>query len=93
MASKAPVTSTSQGWLVDRLRRLGREATVCLLAGLIAGALVGGIGGRLAMRVSAAAGGDEIAGRITEAEATVGDITNITSVAHPKRFVLLKICL
>jgi hypothetical protein len=45
------------------------------IAGALAGLLVGGIGGRIVMRLSAIAGGPEVAGAITENGATVGEIT------------------
>jgi hypothetical protein len=55
----------------DALRSL---ATV-LGAGLIAGLLVVGLGGRLVMRILAATSGDGAQGLLTEAEETVGEIT------------------
>jgi len=45
------------------------------LAGGIAGFAVGGVGGRVAMRIAALAAGEPGRGRITEAGATVGRIT------------------
>lgn len=44
-------------------------------AGLVAGFLVPGLGGRLFMRLMAATSGDAAQGRLTEAEEIVGDIT------------------
>ena len=46
-----------------------------LLAGGIAGLLVGGLGSRIVMRISALAAPDRAQGSITEAGATVGRIT------------------
>lgn len=51
------------------------SVTVAVGAGAAAGLLVGGPGGRLAMRLLAAAAGDGAQGRITEAEEVVGEIT------------------
>jgi hypothetical protein len=52
-----------------------RSVAGVLTAGLVAGALVAGLGGRLLMRVLAATSGDDAQGRLTEAEETVGEIT------------------
>lgn len=49
--------------------------TVAAVAGLTAGLLVAGAGGRLAMRLLAATAGDAAQGRITEAEEVVGRVT------------------
>lgn len=57
------------------LTRLGRSVTVAVLAGGIAGVLVGGLGGRLAMRISAIAAGPSAQGMLTENGNMVGDIT------------------
>jgi hypothetical protein len=48
---------------------------VALAAGLSAGALIGGPGGRLAMRLLAATAGDAAQGHLTEADEVVGRIT------------------
>ena len=63
------------GWELDRLRHLGRGVLLGLAAGLTTGILVGGFGSRIAMRISAVLGGEEIAGLITENGNVVGDIT------------------
>jgi hypothetical protein len=55
--------------------KAGRGICVGLLAGIPAGILVGGIGSRIAMRISALVGGEEIAGRLTENGNSVGEIT------------------
>ena len=55
-------------------------ATV-LAAGLAAGLLVVGLGGRLVMRILAATSGDRAQGRLTEADEVVGEITFGGSVA------------
>ena len=55
--------------------KAGRAICVGLLAGIPAGVLVGGIGSRIAMRISALAGGEGIAGRLTENGNVVGEMT------------------
>ena len=52
-----------------------RHITIGGLSGLTAGVLVGGIGGRLFMRIAGAAAGERAAGAQTEAGFTVGEIT------------------
>jgi hypothetical protein len=64
-------TTTAGGAALAALRSLG----TCLLAGIIAGPLVAGLGGRLVMRVLAATSGDAAQGRTTDAEEVVGEIT------------------
>ncbi len=56
---------------------LARHVTVGGFAGLAAGFLVGGVGGRVFMRIAGAASGTRGAGRITEAGFTVGEVTPI----------------
>jgi len=48
---------------------------VVLATGLLCGPLVMGLGGRLAMRLLGATGGDAAQGRLTEADEVVGEIT------------------
>ncbi len=62
-------------WAFPQLLRLGRLTGIGLLSGVIAGLLAGGVGSRIAMRISAVAGGDSISGLVTENGNTVGDIT------------------
>jgi hypothetical protein len=52
-----------------------REVGACSLAGMLVGAFVGGVGGRLAMRISAIAAGPSLQGVTTEAGFPVGEIT------------------
>lgn len=54
---------------------LGRAITIAGLAALIAGLTVGGIGSRLAMRLVMVLGDPADIGRLTEAQARVGDIS------------------
>ena len=54
---------------------LARNITVGVLAGFLAGIVTGGLGSRLAMRISALAAGGAMQGVLTEAEAPVGEIT------------------
>jgi hypothetical protein len=58
-----------------RLAGVLRPVVHAGIAGAVAGLLVGGIGGRIVMRLSATAGGPEVVGAITENGATVGEIT------------------
>jgi hypothetical protein len=57
------------------LLRLVRLVAIGLLAGAVAGFLAGGVGSRLAMRAVTLLAGDEHRGRLTEAQARVGEIT------------------
>ncbi|HTH07231.1 MAG TPA: hypothetical protein VMS14_10610 [Ilumatobacteraceae bacterium] len=52
-----------------------RVLAASLSAGVVAGALVPGLGGRLLMRVLGATSGNGAQGRLTEAEEVVGEIT------------------
>jgi hypothetical protein len=52
-----------------------RSVATVLAAGLVAGFLVVGLGGRLVMRVLGATSGDRAQGRLTEADEVVGEIT------------------
>ncbi len=54
---------------------LARHISVAGLAGLVTGLLVGGVGGRLFMRIAGAAASDAAQGATTEAGFTVGQIT------------------
>jgi hypothetical protein len=55
--------------------RLLRAGTVGMLGGMAAGALVGGFGGRLMMRILAATSGDSAQGLLTDADERVGKIS------------------
>ncbi|HEY5578151.1 MAG TPA: hypothetical protein VIL12_00510 [Acidimicrobiia bacterium] len=55
--------------------RLVRDVALTGLAGVVAGLIVGGIGGRVVMRLAAMAAGPEARGILTEAGNTVGEIT------------------
>jgi hypothetical protein len=52
-----------------------RSVATVLAAGLVAGVLVVGLGGRLVMRILGATSGDRAQGRRTEADEVVGEIT------------------
>lgn len=68
----APFIATDRrAHFVDAVRSFG----VVLTAGVVSGLLVLGFGGRLVMRVLAAASGDSAQGRVTEAGEAVGAIT------------------
>ena len=60
---------------LDSLLRYLRGLAVAIVGGAIAGPLVLGLGGRLAMRITAATSDDRVQGALTEAEETVGEIT------------------
>lgn len=55
--------------------RAFRTAASAVAAGLIAGLLVTGLGGRLMMRLLAATSSEDVQGRLTEADEVVGEIT------------------
>jgi hypothetical protein len=59
----------------DTLFGLARHITVAGLAGLVTGLVVGGLGGRLFMRIAGAAAPESAQGATTEAGFTVGEIT------------------
>jgi hypothetical protein len=61
--------------LVSALLRFARSIATATLAGVIAGMLVLGLGGRLAMRIIGILGGQPVAGLLTENKNVVGDIT------------------
>ena len=59
----------------ETARRFAWYAALALAGGVIAGVLVIGAGGRLAMRLLAVTAGDAAQGRVTEADEIVGRIT------------------
>jgi hypothetical protein len=59
----------------EALFRYLRGIAIATVGGVIAGPLVLGLGGRLAMRITAATSDDRVQGTLTEAEETVGEIT------------------
>ena len=65
------------GVLADAVRTLGAVAS----AGVVAGVLVLGLGGRLVMRILAATSGAPVQGRLTEAGERVGEITSGGTIA------------
>jgi hypothetical protein len=71
LAEGRPVVETSGRAALDGLRTLAVAAT----AGVAAGVLVAGLGGRLVMRILGATSGDAAQGRVTEADEVVGEIT------------------
>ena len=64
-----------RNWALPQILRLGCLTGIGLVSGVIAGLLAGGVGSRIAMRISAVAGGDSISGLVTENGNIVGDIT------------------
>lgn len=59
----------------DFLARLLRHLAIGTLCGLVAGAIAGGLGSRFAMRITALMTDARLQGRLTEAQARVGEIT------------------
>ncbi len=59
----------------SRAGRIIRRIFAIGAAGAISGAVVGGLGGRIVMRISAIAAGDRAQGRLTDAGQRVGEIT------------------
>ena len=66
-----PAVETNGQAALDGVRRLA----VTISAGVIAGVLVAGLGGRLLMRVLGATSGNPAQGLLTEADEVVGEIT------------------
>jgi hypothetical protein len=82
MASTDPQTPTARAWWSYEASfgtwfGLALHLTGGAFAGMVAGFLVGGIGGRLFMRIAAAASGSQGAGRVTEADFIVGEVSAI----------------
>lgn len=69
----ASVTEGERSW--REVNRTVRPIAVLGLASLISGVVVGGIGGRLVMSVSARAAGADMVGRVTENGNVVGEFT------------------
>jgi hypothetical protein len=59
----------------DRLLGILRHLAIGTLTGVVAGAIAGGLGSRLAMRITALMTEEALQGRLTEAQARVGEIT------------------
>ncbi len=58
-----------------RENRLARHVALLGLATVVSGILIGGVGGRIVMRVSALAAGPEMVGRVTENGNRIGEFT------------------
>ena len=73
MRSRAATIEREEAWATEpgALRRLAP----LFLAGGLAGMLAGGVGSRIAMRISALAAPESSQGLLTEAQATIGRIT------------------
>jgi hypothetical protein len=70
----APGSGEGREWLLV-VRRYLWYVNVAVIAGLGAGVLIAGAGGRLAMRLLAVTAGPEVQGSLTEASEVVGEIT------------------
>ena len=75
----AAVIAESAGGVA--LRRLTRHAAVVGLAGVVARVLVGGLGGRIVMRIAAIAAPSRVNGILTENGNRIGDITPAGTIA------------
>jgi hypothetical protein len=71
LAEGRPIVDSSGRAALDGLRTLAVATT----AGVVAGVLVPGLGGRLVMRILGATSGDAAQGKLTEADEVVGEIT------------------
>lgn len=69
-----PADDAAQASAGSPLTRLARYGANMAASGVVAGVLAAGAGGRLAMRLLALTSPD-VRGMITEADATIGDIT------------------
>ena len=69
-----PAPGEGRDWALVARRYLW-YVNVAVIAGLGAGLLIAGAGGRLAMRLLAVTAGPEVQGTLTEAEEVVGEIT------------------
>ena len=74
-------TTTIEAPLDLAWRQTVRHAAIVGVAGLIAGVLVGGVGGRIVMRISAIAAPSRVNGILTESGAVIGDITAPGTIA------------
>lgn len=77
LAEGRPAVDTSGRAALEGLRTLAVATT----AGVVAGVLVPGLGGRLLMRILGATSGDAAQGRLTEADEVVGEITTGGTIA------------
>lgn len=68
-----PVPDQGTPW--RSVNRMLRPVALLGLASLLAGVVVGGVGGRVVMTVSARAAGAELAGRVTENGNVIGEFT------------------
>jgi hypothetical protein len=71
LAAGRPTPETTGRAALDGLRTLAVATT----AGVVAGVLVAGLGGRLVMRILGATSGGAAQGKLTEADEVVGEIT------------------
>jgi hypothetical protein len=70
-----PVVVPADAGVATRVAAATARVTGAFAGGLVAGALVLGLGGRLMMRVLAATSEDAAQGRLTDAEEIVGEVT------------------
>lgn len=75
VGSERPAHATADTSGRARAVRLVRYAGVCMLAGVAAGLIAAGAGGRLVMRLLAVTSSEESQGAITEGNAVIGEIT------------------
>ena len=75
LSSETPAHAAAGTGARSRAVRLARYAGVCMLAGVVAGLVAAGAGGRLVMRLLALTSPAESQGAITEGDAAIGEIT------------------
>lgn len=68
-------TRPTGGGGMSRLADIARHSTIVGLAGVVTGFIVGGVGGRILMRIAALAADDRVMGATTENGNRVGEIT------------------
>ena len=69
-----PTTRPARG-TGSRLAEIARHCAIVGIAGVVTGVIVGGIGGRILMRISAIAAPDHVMGATTEGGNRVGEVT------------------
>ena len=74
-AIEASATRDEISYSLERAVAISGRLITLGIAGMLSGVIVGGVGGRVAMRISALAASDAVQGLSTEAGATIGEIT------------------
>ena len=74
------VVPDSRGQTLLAANRVFRHVALLGIASFVSGVLIGGVGGRIVMRISAIAAGPEMVGRITENGNRVGEFTIVGTI-------------